>query len=268
MIKVIQYIGLITLVSMAWAQEASVRYVWFPSSVPGQDLELEFNGRILRILSQGQVTQTFEGESAREGVFQVFRSGGKVYPVLESTDKKLLALVGFADWPNDYIARRRDRGAWERLMQKDSPLATHGFAIEGGLALSASTTPATPAESIARIFNTPAASWVSPNNPVGAKIEFEVPYGTQRLYIANGFIDPKNLRAWETYGRVRQLEIQSGQNRQVVNLEDNPNFQVINLSAPVSPGAKISLVIRSIYSGRQPAAALNMVIPVYLGRED
>ncbi len=268
MIKVLRMIGLVALAGLAWAQQAEVRYVWFPSPIQGEDMELEFTGRVLRVFSKGQVTQTLEGQLAREGAFQVFRTAGKAYPVLESSDKKLLVLAGFSDWPNNYIARRRDGGAWERLMRADSPLASHGFLIEGGLASEPVSTPATPPESLSKLFDTPAASWVSPANPVGTRIDFEVPYGTKRLYIANGFIDPNNLRAWENYSRVRQLEIQVGQNRQVVNLEDNPNFQLINLTNPVPAGGKVSLVIRSVYSGRQAAAALNMVIPVYLGRED
>lgn len=267
--KVFQIIGLVTIANLVWAQQAEQRYIWFPSPVVGEDLEFGFNGTTIRFFNKGQVTSILNGQQVRDGVFTVFRTAdNKRYPILESDDKKLLVLMGFDQWPINYFGRRRDGGAWEQKIKGDSPLATHGFTIEGGLAARPVSAPATSADLLRNLFETPAASWLSPTNPVGTRIEFTATYGTRTLYIANGFVDLKNLANWSTYARVRQIEIIIGQNSQRVELKDQPNFQVINLNSPVPAGATVSVVIRSVYAGRQSQAALNMIIPMYLGREE
>lgn len=269
MSKVCRILGVLAVASAVYAQQAEQRYVWFPSPIEGQSMEFALSNRSIRFLDAQNDPVTLRGQTVQQGAFKVFRTtDNKVYPILESTDRKLVALLGFDRWPNDYLGRLRDGGAWERLMSQDAPFATHGFAVEGGLVQNATSTPPSSAESLSRLFESPSSSWVSSANPVGTQIAFTVSYGTRRLYIANGFVNPKNLAEWEEYSRVRSLEIRSGQATQTVELADTPNFQVVNLSRPVPANGRLTLVIQSVHPGRRPAAALNLIIPVFAGREN
>lgn len=260
----------IGMVSAAHAQDSTQAYLWVSRITPEQDMHLTWNGRQLRIYS-GPLEEAFlvydqSGRLERVGGLSFFITPEDRWLVIGSTDNKVLALTTpNLRHPPFILARSMADRSWLDARHRSPPTGSPGLGAELDLVASAASEP--PTQDLVNLFTTPFRSWLSPARAVGTRIRFRVPYGTRLIYIANGFVDPERAEAWGDYARVREMDLFMGPAVRGIQLQDRPEFQAVTLTTPVREGQELSLVIRSVYPGRRPEAALNMIIPVILGRE-
>ncbi|GEM_PF-4132478 len=263
---------LLVFASGAWAQEGIKRYVFGADwSMDRLSLKEEVSYDFLDLgpnslwidTSRGQAQS---GREVREQGFRVFRTASKAWIILGTSDSKVVSLLSLgADEP--VTGRLWDGGNWIEQMKTDVPFMNLGYWCEGSLVSDAVSVPSVPGQDVGVLFQTPDRSWLSSANPVGARLEMEVPWGTKLLVLANGFINKANLGDFRKYSRVRNVEVAYGSFRQTLELADIPDYQAFNLNQTLVAGQKLTLTIRSVYAGTDSRAGLNEIIPVRLGRE-